>query len=129
VHREGNTLMGRASSSQQIDVVVNNSQEEHQSMVVESSGMINHVNVAILFDSGATNSFILPCALEKCGLGAYKHNDFKQVKMASGEKQAVGPSIDNFLVDLGVFITRLKVYVTSLGTYDLIIGMDWLESH
>ena len=25
--------------------------------------------------------------------------------------------------------TRLKVYVTALGTYDLIIGMDWLEAH
>ena len=24
---------------------------------------------------------------------------------------------------------RLKVYVTDLGTYDLNIGMDWLESH
>ena len=49
--------------------------------------------------------------------------------MASGEKQAVGPSVDNCLVDLGVCTTRLKVYVTSLGMYDLIIGMDWLEAH
>jgi hypothetical protein len=49
--------------------------------------------------------------------------------MASGEKQVVGPSIDNCLVDLGVCTTRLKVYITALGTYDLIIGMDWLESH
>jgi hypothetical protein len=97
--------------------------------VVESSGTLNHVNVKILFDYGATDSFISPCALEKCGLAAYEHDDFKQVEMASGEKQAVGPSIDNCLVDLGVCTTRLKVYVTSLGTYDLIIGMDWLEAH
>jgi hypothetical protein len=49
--------------------------------------------------------------------------------MASGEKQVVGPSVDNCIVDLGVYTTRLKVYVTALGAYDLIIGMDWLESH
>jgi hypothetical protein len=49
--------------------------------------------------------------------------------MASGKKQAVGPSINNCIVDLGVCTTRLKVYVTSLGVYDLIIGIDWLESH
>ena len=91
--------------------------------------MLNHVNVKILFDSSTTNSFISPYALEKCGLVAYEHNDFKQVNMDSGEKQAVGPSIDNFLVDLGVCTTRLKVYVIALGTYDLIIGMDWLEAH
>jgi predicted aspartyl protease len=126
---EGKAPMGRASSSHQIYAAVNNRQEEHQSTVVESSGMLNHVNVKILFDSGATDSFISPCALEKCGLAAYEHDDFKQVEMASGEKQAVGPSIDNCLVDLGVCTTRLKVYVTALGTYDLIIGMDWLESH
>jgi hypothetical protein len=28
-----------------------------------------------------------------------------------------------------VCTTRLKVYVTDLGAYDLIIGMDWLEAH
>ena len=64
-HREGKALMGRASSSHQIYVEVNNHQEEHQSMVVESSGMLNHVNVKILFDFGATDSFISPCALKK----------------------------------------------------------------
>jgi hypothetical protein len=45
--------------------------------VVESLGMINHVNVKILFDSCATDSFISPCALEKCGLATYKHDEFK----------------------------------------------------
>jgi hypothetical protein len=46
--------------------------------------------------------------------------------MDSGEKKMIGPSVDNCIVDLGVCTTRLKVYVTSLGAYDLIIGMDWL---
>jgi hypothetical protein len=58
-------MMGRASSSQQIYTAVNNRQEEHQSTVVESSGTLNHINVKILFDSGATDSFISPSALEK----------------------------------------------------------------
>jgi hypothetical protein len=128
-HREGKALMGRASGSHQIYAVVNNHQEEHQSTVVESSGTLNHINVKILFDYGATNSLISPSALEKSGLESYEHADFKQVKMASGEKQVVGPSVDNCLVDLGVYTTRLKVYITALRTYDLIIGMDWLESH
>jgi hypothetical protein len=49
--------------------------------------------------------------------------------MASGEKQVVEPSVNNCLVDLGVCTTRLKMYITGIGTYDLIIGMDWLEAH
>jgi hypothetical protein len=78
--------MGRASSSPQIYAVVNNRQAEHQSMVVELSSTLNHINVKILFDSGVTNSFISPYSLEKCGLAAYEHDEFKQVEMASGEK-------------------------------------------
>jgi predicted aspartyl protease len=121
--------MGRASGIHQIYEAVNNRQAEHQSTVVESSGTLNHVNVKILFDSGATYSFISPSALEKSGLAAYEHDDFKQVEMALGEKQVVGPSVNNCLVDLGVCTTRLKVYVIALEMYDLIIGMDWLEAH
>jgi hypothetical protein len=97
--------------------------------VVESSGTLNHINVKMLFDSGVKDSFISPTALEKSGLVAYERDDFEQVEMASGEKKVVGPSVDNCIVDLGVCTTRLKVYVTTLGAYDLIIGMDWLAAH
>jgi hypothetical protein len=97
--------------------------------VVELSGILDHVNFKILFDYGGTYSFISPCALEKCGLEAYEHDDFKQVEMASGEKIAVGPNVDNCLVELGVCTTSSKVCVTTLGMYDLIIGMDLLEAH
>jgi hypothetical protein len=129
VHREGKAPMGRASSSHQIYATVNNRQTEHQSTMVESSGTLNHINVKILFDSGVTDSFISPSALEKSWLAAYEHDDFKQVEMASREKQVVGPSVDNYIVDLGVCTPKFKVYVTSLGAYNIIIGMDWLEAH
>ena len=49
--------------------------------------MLNHVNVKILFDSGATDSFISPSTLEKRGLVAYEHDEFKQVEMAFGENK------------------------------------------
>ena len=82
-----------------------------------------------MFDFGSIDNFISPYALGKCRLEASEHNDFNSIKMDSGVKQAVGPSVDNCRVDLGVCVTQVKVYVTSLGTYDLIIGMNWLEEH
>jgi hypothetical protein len=129
VHNEGKAPMGKESSSHHIYAAVDNRQDEHQSIVVESLGMLNYVNVKILFDSGATDSFISPSALEKSGLEAYEHDDFKQVEMASRRKQVVGPSVNNCVVELGVCTTKLKVYVIALGAYDLIIGMDWLAAH
>ena len=129
MHREGKALLGKASSSHEIYVAIKNCQEENQSTMVDSPGMINHVNVKILFHSSATYSFISPCALEKCGLETYENDEFKQVDVDLGEKQVVGISVDNCLVDVGVCTTSLKVHTISLGRYDLIIGMEWLESH
>ena len=116
--------MGGASSHHRIYAAVDNQQVEHQSVMVETLGMINKVKVKILFDSSAIDGFTSPVALKKCGLSAYEHDDFKQVEMASGIKQAVGPSVDQCQVNLGVCITKLKAYVTKLGTYDVIIGME-----
>ena len=100
--------MGRASNSHHIYAAVNNRQAEHQSMVVESLGMLNHINVKILFDSGETNSFISPSALEKSGLVAYKQDDFKQVEMDSLVKQVVGPNVSQCFVNLRVYTTNFK---------------------
>ena len=121
--------MGGAGSHHQIYAAVDNQQFEHQSIMVEISGMINKVKVKILFDSGATDSFISPVALEKCGLAAYEHDDFKQVEMASGIKKVIGPSVDQCQVNLGVCMTKLNTHVIELGTYDIIIGMEWVEVH
>jgi hypothetical protein len=32
-------------------------------------------------------------------------------------------------LDLGKFVTRANLYVMILGSYDVMIGMDWLELH
>ena len=96
---------------------------------MESSSIINGIKLKILFDIGATDSFISSYALNKCGLAARRQNDFRQVEMASGELQSIDLSVDQCKIDLGLYTTKLKVYVTALRTYDLVIGMDWLEAH
>jgi hypothetical protein len=32
-------------------------------------------------------------------------------------------------LNLGEFVTRANLYIMILGSYDVVIGMDWLESH
>jgi hypothetical protein len=36
----------------------------------------------------------------------------------------VGLGFEKIFVDLGVCTTRLKVHITVMGTYDLIIGVE-----
>jgi hypothetical protein len=49
--------------------------------------------------------------------------------MASGAKQKVGWKARGCILKLGYFVTRANLYVTILGSYEIMIGMDWLESH
>ena len=49
--------------------------------------------------------------------------------MASKAKQKVGEKVTGCALNLGEFVTRVNLYVTILGSYDVVIGMDWLESH
>eukprot|EP00253_Pinus_taeda_P029424 PITA_29424 len=129
LQRTGKEPISANRSNHRIHAVVNHDQAAHQSTVVESSGIINGVKLKILFETSATDSFISSYALNKFGLATRRQNDFHQVEMASGELQTVGLSVDQCKIDLGVYSTKLRVYVTALGTYDLIIGMDWLEAH
>ena len=106
--------MRSRGSKQQIFAALNNNYGKHQSTVVESSRKIND-KLLILFDFGAIGNFISP---------TYEHNDFDSIKLTSEIKQVVGPNVDNCIVDIGLCVTLVKVYVTSLQTYDLIICMN-----
>jgi hypothetical protein len=60
---------------------------------------------------------------------AVEQDDFSFVEMASGAKQKVGGKVTGCALNLGEFVTRVNLYVTILGSYDVVIGMDWLETH
>jgi hypothetical protein len=49
--------------------------------------------------------------------------------MASREKQKVGQKVTSCSLNLGEFVTRDNLYVTTLGSYDVVIDMDSLKSH
>ena len=49
--------------------------------------------------------------------------------MALRAKQKVGGKVRGCVLNLGEFVTRANLYVMILGSYDVVIGMNWLESH
>jgi hypothetical protein len=48
--------------------------------------------------------------------------------MALGAKQRVGGKVMGCTLNLGDFVTRANLYGTILGSCDVMISMDWLES-
>lgn len=77
MHQAQKEPSSNTQGNHRIHVVVNDSQAAHQSTVVKSSDIINGIKLKILFDNGATDSFISSYPLNKCGLVACKQNDFR----------------------------------------------------
>jgi hypothetical protein len=56
-------------------------------------------------------------------------DEFSFIEMASETKQKGGGRVTGGSLNLGEFVTRVNWYVTILGSYDVVIDMDWLETH
>ena len=51
------------------------------------------------------------------------------VQLAIGTKQKVTSLVRNCKLMMSDFLTHVNVNIVPLGSYDLLIGMDWLEGH
>jgi hypothetical protein len=47
--------------------------------------------------------------------------------MDSGAKQKVGGKVTGCTLNLGDFFTKANLYIMILGSYDVMMGMDYLE--
>jgi hypothetical protein len=121
--------VGDMGKAHRIHVAVNNYHAEHQSTVLKMTGTIADQTLSILIDPGAIESFISGAVLKRIKVKETEHDEFSFIEMASGAKQKVGGKVMGCSLNLGEFVTRANLYVTILGSYDVVIGMDWLESH
>jgi hypothetical protein len=97
--------------------------------ILETPGTIADQTLSTLIDPGATKIFISGAALKRIKVKAVEQDEFSFVYMASRAKQKVGGKITGCTLNLGEFVTRANLYITILGSYDVMLGMDRLESH
>jgi hypothetical protein len=82
-----------------------------------------------LIDPYATESFISSATIKRIKVKEVEKDEFRYVEMESGAKQKVGGKVTYCSINLGDFVMKANIYVTILGYYDIVIGMDWLELH
>ena len=97
--------------------------------MLETSSTIANQNFSILIAPRATERFISSTSLKRIKVKVVEQYEFKYVEMASGAKHKVGGKVTDCSLNLGDFVTKVDLYVMILGSYDIVIGMDWLESH
>ena len=83
----------------------------------------------MLFDLGAINSFISPSLVAKCKLEAVKKDLGWQVELALGTKVSTNSIAQKCELSLGGLVMLVDLWVIPLGSYDVVLGMDWLGSH
>jgi hypothetical protein len=118
-----------ARSVLKIYAALDNNQADHQASVVEIEGMISNHIVSILIDPGSNLSYISPNTIDKCKLQPPKPTKPWLVQLATGTKRRVVEAIPAFQLMLGEFPTPATLNILPLGSYDLLIGMDWLAAH
>jgi hypothetical protein len=62
--------------------------------------------------------------LKKC-----KHEKYWLVKLAIGTKRTINELVNDCPINMNEVNTKAYLNIILLGSYDFLIGMDWLEKH
>jgi hypothetical protein len=110
-----------------IYVALDNKQGEFQLHMIEVEGMINNQPFIILIDSRASHSYVDPRVVEHLHLSRRKHEKSWLVQLATGSKRKVIELVKSYLVDMKGLSMKAELNIFPLGSYDCLIGMDWLD--
>ena len=67
--------------------------------------------------------------MEFCAFKKDKHRKPWLVQLATGTKRRVSELVEKCPLVMNGLITCVDMNVLPLGSYDVLIGMDWLEAH
>jgi hypothetical protein len=127
--QEATTVGDMGKYIHRINVSLEGRQVDHQSTVVEIEGKIQ--KQTSLYPNRPRGKFELhnPIISRNCKLEKVKHPKSWLVQLATGTKRKVSEYISKCDIGINDQNTLVNLNVLPLGSYDILIGMDWLESH
>ena len=97
--------------------------------MVELQDMIQSFSVSILIYPRAILSYISPSIVEKCNLTLNKFDKSWIVQLATWTTWKVVNYVESCDLMMDQFEIQVTLNVLPFGSYDIFIGMDWLEKH
>ncbi|GJV07555.1 putative reverse transcriptase domain-containing protein [Tanacetum coccineum] len=120
----GNQVRGRA-----YNVNVNAMEAVQDPNVVAGTFSLNDHFVTILFDSGADFSFISTEFAPLLNVRPSIVNPGYVIEVADGKKVEVDRIIRDCKLELGGSLFSINLIPLGHGSFDVIVGMDWLSQH
>jgi hypothetical protein len=127
--QQAETVEDMGSRMLRIYAALDNKQFEYQSHMIEVEGMINNQPFTILIDLEAIHSYIDPRVVKGLHLSRRKHEKSWLVQLSIGTKRKVTELVKSCPMDMNGLSTKAELNVLPLGSYDCLIGMDWLDQH
>lgn len=112
-----------------IHAAVDNCQADYQATPIQLSGKNFGCSISILIDTGATDSFVDPNVVSKLSVRpSYMENSWK-VQYGNRVERKVEQFLFCSELKLPSLGTQVNLYVEPLGSYDVILGINWLTEH
>ncbi|GKE16235.1 putative reverse transcriptase domain-containing protein, partial [Tanacetum coccineum] len=97
--------------------------------VVTGTFSLNHHYATVLFDSGADFSFISTDFAPLLNMKPSFVNPGYVIEVADGKKVEVDRVIRDCKLELGTSLFTIDLIPLGHGSFDVIVGMDWLSEH
>jgi hypothetical protein len=112
-----------------IYAALDDQQAEYQSNMIEVEGKIINQPVSILIDSRESHFYIVPKIVDRLHMDKSKFGKEILVKLAIGTKRRIHDMVRSCSISLNGMNTSIDLNIIPLGSYDILIGMDWLDKH
>ncbi|GJW11345.1 putative reverse transcriptase domain-containing protein [Tanacetum coccineum] len=97
--------------------------------VVTGTFLLNNRYASILFDSSSDRSFVNTRFSSLLDIKPIKIKDSYEVELADGRVVSTNTILKGCTLSLVNHIFKIDLMPIELGTFDVIIGMDWLVKH
>ncbi|KAD3336800.1 hypothetical protein E3N88_32319 [Mikania micrantha] len=97
--------------------------------VVTGTFSINNIPASVLFDSGASVSFVSSTLCDGLSGKVKKIDRVFDVETANGKMTRVTEAIDDCYVEIGGHRFPVRLFLITLGGFDVVLGMDWLAKY
>ncbi|KAD7117297.1 hypothetical protein E3N88_04565 [Mikania micrantha] len=98
--------------------------------VVTGTFLINDIPASVLFDSGASMSFVAITFCDKLRVNVKKIEHVFNIETALGKSTRITEAIDDdCYIDIEGHRFPVKLFLITLGGFDVVLGMDWLAKH
>ena len=97
--------------------------------LIQGTFLLFHLWARVLFDSGASYSFIVALCVKELGLEFETLKKPFHVSSPLGTRVRIDQICHDYELEISGILLTVDLRVMDMSEFDVIIGMDWLTAH